>query len=134
MAEIAFDIRYHQQIPDIVLVLASGVLDGGTIVAFDNQMDELRGKGATRLLLDMEKVTRINSTGISTLVRQADAFTEAEGEMVLIKVTPAVMTVLRMLGVDDFFHAFSDPRHALKHVMQKKPQKVGSADNHAAPV
>lgn len=69
----------------------------------DDALDQARASGKPpEHLLDLANVKYIDSRGIGTLLLEADRLTSAGGKLRIVNVVPAVMDLLKMLGVDHF--------------------------------
>jgi len=95
------------------LAVMTGAIDGNTVQSFQNTLEEIKAKGIQRLVLDMSKIKYVNSTGLGSLVKYADAFKSAGGGMALIKVPAKVKIVIEMLGLNAFFDICKDQDAAL---------------------
>lgn len=108
MADLEYAVAHPSDDPQTVAVELSGAIDSTTFSQFQECLAGLEGEGVKRLILDMEKITYVNSTGFSLLIQQADLFAEPGSGLVLIRVHPKVKVVLQMLGLDAFFKIFTN--------------------------
>jgi len=109
------DIKLKTIDGDDVSALAemTGAIDGNTVPSFQETLEEIKTKGIQRLVLDMSKIKYVNSTGLGSLVKYADAFKSSGGGMALIKVPAKVKIVIEMLGLNAFFDICADLDTAL---------------------
>lgn len=109
------DIKLKTIDGDDVSALAemTGAIDGNTVPSFQETLEEIKTKGIQRLVLDMSKIKYVNSTGLGSLVKYADAFKSSGGGMALIKVPAKVKIVIEMLGLNAFFDICPDLDSAL---------------------
>lgn len=98
---------------EAALAEMSGAIDGNTVASFQQTLEEIKTKGIRRLVLDMSKIKYVNSTGLGSLVKYADAFKSNGGGMALIKVPAKVKIVIEMLGLNAFFDICGDLDQAL---------------------
>jgi len=80
-----------------------GVIDLATIKAFRKALDEVFISGPVELVLDLNAVTFIDSTGLGALIsarRRAHAF---KGSLLLACDIDVVLRVLRITGLDRVF-------------------------------
>jgi anti-sigma B factor antagonist len=95
--------------PALLLDVRSGP-DGAVIVAADGEIDletspdlarALQGAldGRARVVVDLQAVSFMDSTGVSLLLTTAEQARRAEAELV-IEPSPMVLRVLRLTGVD----------------------------------
>ncbi len=75
---------------------------------------ELLGAGATRLVLDLSKVTYADSTGIGTLVESYTSTTNRGGQLKLLKVTPKVRHLLSITRLLTVFETFEDEESSVR--------------------
>ncbi|MDF1663549.1 MAG: anti-sigma factor antagonist, partial [Planctomycetota bacterium] len=87
----------------MALAELTGVIDGQTIPKFQSTLDEYQKKGIKRLILDMSKISYVNSTGLGSLVKYAEVFENAGGGLALLKLPAKVRIVIEMLGLKSFF-------------------------------
>lgn len=113
---------------DAALAEMSGAIDGNTVASFQQTLEEIKTKGIRRLVLDMSKIKYVNSTGLGSLVKYADAFKSSGGGMALIKVPAKVKIVIEMLGLNAFFDICQDLQQALQAL-----EKTGAGGAPAQP-
>ncbi|RMG18147.1 MAG: STAS domain-containing protein [Planctomycetota bacterium] len=114
----------------------TGAIDGNTVPSFQAALEELKGKGIRRLVLDMSKIKYVNSTGLGSLVKYADAFKSNGGGMALIKVPAKVKIVIEMLGLNAFFDICADldaALDALKNAASAAPSSEAPGTPSSAP-
>ena len=69
-------------------------------------------RGATRLVIDLGQVSRIDAGGISALFRVHSAMA-GRGEVVLVGVSPALNEVLAVAHLDEVFTIAADEAQAI---------------------
>jgi anti-anti-sigma factor len=99
----------------------SGVIDTTTLNEFETRLEETRKDGIERLLLDLEKVRYINSSGFGALVKFSDQFKAKGGGLGLFNVPAKVQVVLEMLGLQAFFPIFAT-QAAAEEAMQSSAE------------
>lgn len=114
MAGLDISIREMESHPQAALAEMAGAIDGTTVVSFQDALEDMKKKGVQRLVLDMSKIKYVNSTGLGSLVKYADAFKSSGGGMALIKVPAKVKIVIEMLGLHAFFEICADLDSALE--------------------
>lgn len=114
MAGLDVSLRGIDGDPSGAVAELAGVIDGTTVIKFQDALEEITKKGVRKLILDMAKVRYVNSTGLGSLVKYADKFKSAGGGMALIRVTAKVKIVIEMLGLQAFFEICADERQALE--------------------
>jgi len=95
------------------VVSLSGTLDAWSEPEARAALKEILGEGRTRLVLDLSKVRRIDSSGLSALISVLKSARSAQGDVVLLSPSPAVVSVLRLTRLDQILEAFDDEAAAL---------------------
>lgn len=80
-----------------------GAIDINNSADLRDEMLEHVSTGAQSLVLDLHDVRYIDSSGLSALVNVATALERAEGQLVLCNVDSAVMKVLEMTRLTEYF-------------------------------
>lgn len=83
-----------------------GEIDLDTVGDLRSRLDDLAGRGITRLILEMDQTRYVNSSALAVLVKFAERFREAGGGIALVAVSPRVKLVFEMLGLLVFFKFF----------------------------
>ncbi|MER6345063.1 STAS domain-containing protein [Streptomyces sp. NPDC001595] len=74
---------------------------------------DVTGTAQPRIVIDMRRVTFMDSSGINILIAAYQAVTEAGGWLRLAAPTDSVLRVLRLVGVDDLITCHPTLRAAL---------------------
>ena len=77
------------------------------------QLKELVAKGVRNLLLNLEDVTQLDSSGISAIVGTYVSLSRQGGSLKLLCPCGRVQEVLRVIRVADFIPTFEDETQAL---------------------
>ena len=77
------------------------------------QLKKLVAKGVRKLLLNMEDVTQLDSSGISAIVGTYVSLSRQGGSLKLLSLCGRVQEVLRVIHVADIIPTFSDETQAL---------------------
>lgn len=101
------------------LVGVRGRLDQNLTPALDEQFDELLAQGHHRIVVDLSKVTYVNSGGLRCLVTAWRKAKKAGGNVVLTGLNDRVEEVFTMVGFDKVFEIFPN-----RQLAQKKWQKA----------
>lgn len=99
------------------VVALNGSIDPASIDDFDSIFDELLSNGTKRIIMDLEKLKYINSTGMGIMVQYCDQLVEEGGGLVLMCVQPKITLVLEMLGLQEFFPIVAAEKEALAALM-----------------
>lgn len=95
------------------VVSLSGTLDAWSEPATRDALKAILGEGRNRLVLDLSRVRRIDSSGLSALISVLKSARSAQGDVVLLSPSPAVVSVLRLTRLDQILEAFDDEAAAL---------------------
>lgn len=80
--------------------------------------------GENQILLDLDGVRYIDSTGISALIQIYNAARETGGAMKLIRLTRRVHDVLQITRLSSVFEIYNDPEKAIRS-FQNSPSGLG---------
>ncbi|HYA63403.1 MAG TPA: STAS domain-containing protein [Candidatus Sulfotelmatobacter sp.] len=86
---------------------------GPPLDRFNATMGELLGHGDNRIVLDLEEVPSIDSSGIGTLVRYLTIAKQSGGAIRLLKPSKFTVQTLKMVGLLNLFNTFDDPKDAV---------------------
>ena len=93
-----FGIEVHPQ-RDVVRVAPQGEIDLATVGHLRARIEELVSSGFTRLTLDLQDVTFMDSTGLRLVLELVQAARDDHWELSVIEVSPAVLRVFELSGV-----------------------------------
>lgn len=96
------------EIPDIehdgwTVVAASGEIDVATAPELRERLTDLVDAGATRLVVDLEDVDFIDSTGLGVLVGAVRRARGDEGDVRLVCTNPRILKVFQATGLHEVF-------------------------------
>ena len=96
------------EIPDTdvdgwTVVAASGEIDVATAPELRDQLTELIEAGTTRLVVDLEDVDFIDSTGLGVLVGGARRARAADGDLRLVCTNSRILKVFEATGLNEIF-------------------------------
>lgn len=86
---------------------------GPALDRFNAAMGELLGQGQNRIVLDLEEVPSIDSSGIGMLVRYLTTAKQGGGAIRLLKPSKFTVQTLKMVGLLNLFTTFEDPKEAV---------------------
>ena len=103
---------------DIVRVRCEGLITYELDGAQANPLEELLGMGcySNIIVVNLERATQINSTGVAWLVRCHRYCQEAGGRFVIHSIPPMVDHVLRLLNMPRLLHMTKDEDAALSMI------------------
>jgi anti-anti-sigma factor len=98
----------------VTLVKLKGRLSmGPTLDSFNTAITELLGQGQNRIVLDLEEVPSIDSSGIGMLVRYLTTAKQGGGAIRLLKPSKFTLQTLKMVGLLNLFSTFDDSKDAV---------------------
>jgi anti-sigma B factor antagonist len=86
---------------------------GPPLDRFNAAMGELLGRGENRIVLDLEEVPSIDSSGIGTLVRYLTTAKQSGGAIRLLRPSKFTVQTLKMVGLLNLFNTFDDAKEAV---------------------
>ncbi|RMG07848.1 MAG: anti-sigma factor antagonist [Planctomycetota bacterium] len=90
----------------VTQLVVEGEIDLDTVSTLRAKLEELKQRGACRLVLDFGETRYVNSSALAVLVKFAETFREQGGGIALARVSPRVKLVFEMLGLLVFFKFF----------------------------
>lgn len=99
-------------------------LDGKFMAAGDSfflreKIKNVLSMGIQKLLIDMDSVPYIDSTGVGFLVGSHTSITQEGGSLKLLKVKPKILEVFRLMNLLKVFEIFEDEETAMKSFFEK---------------
>lgn len=104
---------------DVVLVLPQGDLYAETVDDFQGLIDELLGAGQRYFVVDLGRVSFVDSAGLGTLVRLYKRVRLGEGDVRLAQVPPNVMQILELTRLSRVFDIFPTSEEAAASIKQQ---------------
>jgi anti-sigma B factor antagonist len=86
---------------------------GPPLDRFNATMTELLSQGQNRIVLDLEEVPTIDSSGIGMLVRHLTTAKQSGGAIRLLKPSKFTVQTLKMVGLLNLFTTFDDSKDAV---------------------
>lgn len=94
-----FEVRTREQ-EGWTVVEVAGEVDIATAPDLRGALEEVREKGAIRIVIDLEGVTFMDSSGLEVLVGASKGLEERGGRLALVCEDGPVHRVLRITGLD----------------------------------
>jgi len=108
---VEIDVRSQAQIR--VIKLRGRLSLGEPVDRLRTTVDELLEAGNTRLVLDLEEVPVIDSSGIGLLVRSLTSARKQGGSVKLLKPSKFAVQSLKLIGLLSQFEVFQDTQAAV---------------------
>ena len=80
---------------------------------FKDVLDQTVEAGVVGIVLDMEQVSFINSTGIGIIAAAFNSLKARQGTLVILRPRPEVARVLKIIGFDTMMPVTNDEQKAL---------------------
>ena len=98
----------------VKIIKLSGRLSmGPALDRFNTTIVELLSHGHSKIVLDLEEVPTIDSSGIGMLVRHLTTAKQAGGTIRLLKPSKFTLQTLKMVGLLNLFTTFDDEAAAI---------------------
>ncbi len=89
---------------------------GAATESLGDILQDAMGKGARKILLNMQMVTQVDTTGISTIVRAFVSLQRAGGKLGLFRVSDRVRQILDLTRLLNVIPSFADEGEALSKI------------------
>lgn len=105
-----------RMIGNVAVMSLSGKLLGGPPISDDikNEVYRLLDSGVKKIVMDLEKVTRMNSTGLGILISALTSVKNREGELCLAAINENMESIMVMTKLNTIFHIFGTAEGAAK--------------------
>jgi anti-sigma B factor antagonist len=110
-----------------VLKLEGKFTGGGDSFFLREKIKNVLSMGIQKILVDMEGVPYIDSTGVGFLVGSHTSITQEGGQLKLLRVKPKILEVLKVMNLLKVLEIFEDEDAALKSFAEKKPPSVSAS-------
>ena len=87
----------------VAVVTVSGEVDVYTAAKLRAALDEEIAAGRNRLVVDLDAVTFLDSTGLGVMVGRLKAVRDVGGDMHLVCTTARIMRVMAITSLDEVF-------------------------------
>ena len=81
---------------------------GPPLDQFNATMTELLGQGHDKIILDLEEMPAVDSSGIGMLMRHLTSAKQGGGDIRLLKPTKFTVQTLKMVGLLNLFSTYDD--------------------------
>jgi anti-sigma B factor antagonist len=98
----AFDVSVAQ-VDGVPVVSVSGEVDVATAPILRDRLQELSAGGASTVVIDLQEMTFLDSTGLGVLVGALKRCREGGGELRLVAAQPRILKLLDITGLMGVF-------------------------------
>ncbi len=99
--------------PHLAIVKMSGFVNAATVLDFESVLDSLLLEKRLDVVLDFAEITYINSTGISALLTYHQSWRAKGDELVVIRASRSILSVMEQLGVPSVMPVLADEEQAI---------------------
>ena len=103
---------------DVHILRLEGYVDAHTFTEFEEELTKLVEGGQYNLLLDLEKLTYINSTGLGLLMATFRQVRQYQGDLVIAKMSDKITNIFNLLGFSRLIHTYPTEQEALDRFAQ----------------
>ncbi len=100
-------------IDSIPVIIVSGKIDASTSKDLDAALNALIDQNMTRLVIDMEKVEYLSSSGLRVLMAAQNKLRKMKGNLMLISLQPFVKEVFTITGANRLFAVYQSQAEAI---------------------
>ena len=102
-----------RDVNDVKVVQIEGELDTGSSPNAQNQLDQLRGQGVKKILLDLTNLDFISSAGLRVLLATAQELKEDGGDLRVCSLNREIKEVFDISGFSTLLMVFDNEAKAL---------------------
>ena len=106
------DVSYQTLEPELMLMRLEGRLDAATSPEVKTALHRLIGQGHLQIIIDLQKVPFIDSSGLAALVSGLRLAREKGGNIILSGVQAQAQIVFRLTMLDHVFSTYATPEDA----------------------
>ena len=99
----------------------AGRIKIGNLEPIEKELDKLASSRAIKLIVDVQDVDAIDSTGIGELIKGRNKLVENGGNIVLLGSGTKVETVLKLSGLSNYFPVAATQNEAIE-ILNQPPQ------------
>ena len=96
----------EQQNDVTVLLLQGDVMCGPEAVQINDEINQLLDNSTLKVVIDLAKVQRMNSSGLGILINALSTFKKNGGDLKLASPTPIVQNLLKITRLNSLFESY----------------------------
>ena len=105
----------EQRIDDVIVLDLQGSLMGGPeAVSLNEAINRFLDEKSLKLVLDLNSVERVNSSGLGILIKALTTFKTNGGELKVANVSPSLMKLLVITKINTILETFDSVDAAVK--------------------
>jgi len=102
----------------LTLKITENRLDANSAASFKNRMADIIKQGHSVLILNLENIKFIDSSGLGAIVSSLKAM-RGEGDLIICNACPVVMDLFRLTRMDKVLKIFDSEGEALKSLQHQ---------------
>jgi anti-sigma B factor antagonist len=106
------------QTSQAVTLLLEGEIDNNSSVALDKEISLIAGGPGNTVILDMEKVTFISSSGIGVIVKAQNMLKATGAELTMISLQPQVKRVFEIMQLTPLLNVFESQEELDEYLLK----------------
>jgi anti-sigma B factor antagonist len=103
-----------REVDGVQVVDISGKLNTGTSPEAEEYLNELIDEGASKIVLNLEKLDFMSSTGLRVVLSTGKKVAAAGGKLVVCELNPTVREIFKMSGFSTMFDVYDSEEEALQ--------------------
>ncbi|MBN2423606.1 MAG: STAS domain-containing protein [Calditrichaceae bacterium] len=111
------DVRVTEEKGIVIISLAGKIMGGPEAGQINDSINSLIEKGKTKIIIDLEKVDLMNSSGLGILIGAVTTLKNNNGKLCLINTSDRIRNLLRITKLERVFEIKPDLEAALS-IMQ----------------
>lgn len=116
MSDLEISVEKVRGVEGAVLIAVNGEIHATTVIPFQKRVNSAIDSGVSKIILDMEKVKYVNSTGMGYLINLSDTLEAKQGALAFANIQPKVMVVFNMLGMERYMKVFTTREQAVQAI------------------
>ena len=100
------------------VVSVAGELDLHTVGQLETELEQARGRGAGRVVVDLACVTFMDSTALGALVHTHRILRLAGGDLVLVSADPRVLRLFAITGLERVMRLYPSLTEAIDEIVR----------------
>ena len=105
--------------PDVVIVRIEGPLDTIASYAFLEKMERLIQNGASKFIINLERLEYISSAGIGIFPGLSQELKQQDGGLAFANVSPKIKKLFEMIGLTTLFRLYDSIEEALQEFISQ---------------
>ncbi len=105
---------------NIVILSITGSVKAGYLAPLEDEFKKLYQGPPVKLILNVQGIQSIDSSGISELIKARNFIVERGGKVALVGIHSRVEMMIKMSGLDNYFPVLSTESDAI-HLLKEPP-------------